>query len=168
MSSGLFWWWVQGWWPSGIPISRYARDVPSCVTRKVMTRVMTFLVTHEGTSRAYREIGIPDGHHPCTHHQNKPELIEKVTQINCYHMKQFAGWMEKLKSIEEGDGKLLDNLMIVYGAGLSDGNRHLHEDLPTLIAGHGGSKAMGGQVIRGGQRIVYRRETPMCNLFLTL
>jgi len=128
-----------------------------------LTRVMTFLVTHEGTSRAYREIGISDGHHPCTHHQNKPELIEKVTQINCYHMQQFAGWIEKLKALKEGEGRLLDNLMIVYGAGLSDGNRHLHEDLPTLIAGHGG-----GNFIKGGKRIVYRRETPMCNLFLTL
>ena len=64
--------------------------------------------------------------------------MEKVAQINCYHMKQFAGWVEKLKSIKEGDGTLLDNSMIVYGAGLSDGNRHTHEDLPTLIAGKRG------------------------------
>ena len=90
-----------------------------------LTRVMTFLVTHEGTSRAYREIGIPDGHHPLTHHRNQADLMEKVAQINCYHMQQFAGWVEKLKSIKEGDGTLLDNSMIVYGAGLSDGNRHV-------------------------------------------
>ena len=70
--------------------------------------------------------------------------------------------MEKLRSLKEGDGKLLDNLMIVYGAGLSDGNRHLHEDLPTLVAGHGGG------LIKGGKRVVFRRETPMCNLFLTM
>jgi hypothetical protein len=77
-------------------------------------------------------------------------------------MQQFAGWVEKLKSIKEGDATLLDNSMIVYGAGLSDGNRHLHEDLPTLIAGRGGN------FIRPGRRMVYRKETPMSNLFLTM
>jgi hypothetical protein len=127
-----------------------------------LTRVMTFLVTHEGTSRAYREIGISDGHHPLTHHQGRTELLDKVTQINCYHLQQFAGWVEKLKSTKEGDGSLLDNCMVVYGAGLSDGNRHLHEDLPTLIAG----RARG--TIKTGRRLVFRRETPMCNLFLAM
>ena len=127
-----------------------------------LTRVLTFLVTHEGTSRAYREIGISDGHHPLTHHRNQPDLMEKVVTINSYHMKQFAGWVEKLKAIKEGDGTLLDNSMIVYGAGLSDGNRHLHEDLPTLIAGRAGN------YIKTGRRVVYRKETPMCNLYLTM
>jgi hypothetical protein len=154
--------------PYGVPADfaehyKLMTDMMTIAFQADLTRVMTFLVTHEGTSRAYREIGISDGHHPLTHHKNQDELMEKVAQINVYHMKQFAGWMEKLKSIKEGDGRLLDNLMIVYGAGLSDGNRHLHEDLPTLIAGHGGSN-----FIKGGQRIVYRRETPMCNLFLTM
>ena len=82
-----------------------------------MTRVLTFLMTREGTSRSYREIGIADGHHPCTHHQGKPDLMEKVTQINEYHTKQLAGWLRNLKSIKEGDCNLLDNSMIVYGAG---------------------------------------------------
>ena len=127
-----------------------------------LTRVVTFLVTHEGTSRAYREIGIPDGHHPLTHHRNQLPLMEKVAQINTYHMVQFAGWVEKLKSSKEGDASLLDNSMIVYGAGLSDGNRHLHEDLPTLVAGKARNH------FKTGRRIVYRRETPMCNLFLTM
>ena len=93
---------------------------------------------------------------------NKPDLMAKVTQINEYHMKQFAGWVEKLKSAKEGDSNLLANSMIVYGAGLSDGNRHTHEDLPTLIAGQGGG------YIKSGRRISYRRETPMSNLFLTM
>src|SRR5205823_13910482 len=86
----------------------------------------------------------------------------KVAQINVYQMQQFAAWMEKLRSIKEGDGRLLDNMMIVYGAGLSDGNRHAHEDLPTLIAGSA------GKTIKTGRRVVYRRETPMCNLFLSM
>ena len=127
-----------------------------------MTRVLTFLVTHEGTSRAYREIGISDGHHPLTHHMGKMDLLEKVSQINVYHMQQFAAWMQRLKNIKEGDGSLLDHCMLVYGAGLSDGNRHLHDDLPTMIVGTGGG------YIKPGRRIVYRKETPMSNLFLNM
>jgi hypothetical protein len=127
-----------------------------------LTRVSTFLMTSEGTSRAYREIGISDGHHPCTHHQRKPDLMEKVTQINEYHTKQVAGFLTRLKETKEGDSNLLDNSMIVYGAGLSDGNRHLHEDLPTLLIGRGGG------FFEPGRRVVYRKETPMCNFHLTL
>jgi len=101
-------------------------DIMTIAFQADLTRVMTFLVTHEGTSRAYREIGIADGHHPLTHHRNQEELMEKVAQINTYHVKQFAAWVEKLKNIKEGDGSLLDNMMLVYGAGLADGNRHMH------------------------------------------
>jgi Protein of unknown function (DUF1552) len=126
------------------------------------TRVVTFLMTREGSSRPYRELDIPDGHHPLTHHRNQPELMEKVRKINEYHVRQFAGFVEKMKSTQEGSGSLLDNCMIVYGAGLSDGNAHLHEDLPTLIAGKGGNN------FKTGRRMVVRRETPMCNLFLTM
>jgi hypothetical protein len=153
--------------PYGVPADfaehfKLMTDMITVAFQADLTRVLTFLVTREGTSRAYREIGIPDGHHPLTHHRNDPAMMEKVAQINTYHMQQFAGWVEKLKSIKEGDASLLDNSMIVYGAGLSDGNRHLHEDLPTLIAGRGGN------YIRPGRRIVYRKETPMSNLFLTM
>ena len=157
--------------PYGVPADfaehfKLMTDMMTVAFQADLTRVMTFLVTREGTSRAYREIGIADGHHPLTHHQNKPEMMEKVAQINTYHMTQFAAWIEKLKSIRDGDGTLLDNSMIVYGAGLSDGNRHTHEDLPTLIAGRGGRQIDGG--IKAGRRIVYRKETPMSNLFLTM
>ncbi len=153
--------------PYGIPADfadhfRLMTDMMTVAFRADLTRVMTFLMTREGTSRAYREIGIPDGHHPLTHHRNQEDLMEKVAQINTYHVQQFAAWLEKLQSIQEGDSTLLDNSMIVYGAGLSDGNRHLHEDLPTLIAGKGGNR------FKTGRRIVYRRETPMCNMFLTM
>jgi hypothetical protein len=154
--------------PYGVPADfaehfKLMSDMLTIALQADMSRVFTFLVTREGTSRAYREIGIPDGHHPLTHHRNDPAMMEKVAQINTYHVKQFAGWVEKMKSIREGDSSLLDNCMIVYGAGLSDGNRHTHEDLPTLIVGSGG-----GKYIKGGRRIVYRRETPMSNLFLTM
>ena len=153
--------------PYGVPADfaehfKLMTDMITIALQADLTRVVTFLVTREGTSRPYREIGIPDGHHPLTHHRNEPALIEKVVQINTYHVKQFAAWVEKLKASKEGDGSLLDNSMIVYGAGLSDGNRHAHEDLPTLIAGRGGN------YIKSGRRIVVRKETPMSNLFLTM
>ena len=154
--------------PYGVPADfaehfKLMTDMMTIAFQADLTRIITFLVTHEGTSRSYREIGISDGHHPLTHHRNLPDLMEKVTQINTYHMQQFSGWVEKLKTIKDSDGsRLLDNLMIVYGAGLTDGNKHNHEDLPTMMVGRGGS------YFKPGKRIVYRKETPMCNLFLTM
>ena len=153
--------------PYGVPPDfgehfKLMSDMMTIAFQADLTRVVTFMMTREGTSRAYREIGIPDGHHPCTHHQGKPELMEKVTQINEYHTKQLAGWLQKMKSIKEGDSNLLDNSMIVYGAGLSDGNRHLHEDLPTLLIGKGGN------FFKPGRRVIFRKETPMSNFHLTL
>ena len=153
--------------PYGVPPDfaehfRLMSDMITIAFRADMTRVLTFMMTREGTSRAYREIGIPDGHHPCTHHMGKTDLMEKVTQINEYHTKQLAAWLQKLKDTPDGDSNLLDNSMIVYGAGLSDGNRHLHEDLPTLLIGRGGG------ALRPGRRIIYRKETPMANFHLTL
>ena len=153
--------------PYGVPADfaehfELMTDMLTVAFQADLTRVVTFLVTREGSSRPYRELSIPDGHHPLTHHRNDPLMIEKVTQINAYHLRQFASWIEKLKSTREGDGSLLDHSMIVYGAGLSDGNRHTHEDLPTLIVGRGGNS------IKTGRRIVARKETPMCNLFLTM
>lgn len=153
--------------PYGVPADfaehfKLMTDMITVAFQADLSRVVTFLVTREGSSRAYREIGIPDGHHPLTHHQNNPEMMEKVAQINHYHVKQFAGWIEKLKATKEGDGNLLDNSMIAYGAGLSDGNRHTHEDLPLLLAGRAGGK------IKPGRRIVYRKETPISNLYMTM
>jgi len=153
--------------PYGIPQDfaehfKLMTDMLTVAFQADLTRVVTFLVTREGTSRAYREIGISDGHHPLTHHRNQIELMDKVAEINLYHVKQFAKWVETLGSLQEPGGSILDNSMIVYGAGLSDGNAHLHHDLPTLIAGRGGS------CIKPGRRIVFRKETPMCNLFLTM
>ena len=153
--------------PYGIP-SDFAEhftlmtDMITVAFQADLTRVVTFLVTREGTSRAYREIGIPDGHHPLTHHRNIVEQMDRVAAINRYHVEQFAKWVAKLKSSQEGDGSVLDHSMIVYGAGLADGNQHTHHDLPTLIAGRGGHS------IKTGRRVVYRKETPMCNLFLTM
>jgi Protein of unknown function (DUF1552) len=86
------------------------------------SRGITFLVGREGSNRTYREIGVPEGHHNLTHHRNNPEMIERVAQINCYPMRTFAAWMEKMKAHQEGDRTLLDNSMIVYRSGIADGN----------------------------------------------
>ena len=153
--------------PYGVPSDfadhfRLMTDMITVAFRADLTRVVTFLVTREGTSRAYREIGIPDGHHPLTHHRNILEQMDKVARINRYHVEQFAKWIASLNAAQDGDGSVLDSSMIVYGAGLADGNQHTHHDLPTLIAGSGRG------FIKAGRRIVYRKETPMCNLFLTM
>ncbi|HVZ35276.1 MAG TPA: DUF1552 domain-containing protein, partial [Polyangiaceae bacterium] len=153
--------------PYGVPADfsehfKLLSDMMTIAFRADLTRVITFMLTREGSGRPYREIGIPEGHHGLTHHKGNPELMEKVTRINEYHVRQLAGWLRSLRAIEEGDGNLLDHSMIVYGSGLSDGNRHLHEDLPTLLIGRAGN------YFNSGRRITFRKETPMANLHLTL
>ena len=153
--------------PDGIPVyyAEHARlmfDLQAMALQADLTRVTTFMMGREGSNRAYREIGISDAHHPLTHHRNQPDLIEKVTRINCYHVEQFAYFVGKLQSTSDGDGTLLDHSMVLYGSGLSDGNRHAHNDLPALIAGG----ACGA--ITPGRHVVYPKETPMANLFVTL
>lgn len=137
-------------------------DMLTVAFRADLTRVVTFMITREGTSRPYREIGISDGHHPLTHHNGNMEQLAKVTRINEYHVQNVAAWIARLAAATEGDGRLLDNMMIVYGASLADGNRHEHENLPTLLIGRGGG------TIKPGRRIVYRKETPFCNLHMCL
>ncbi len=127
-----------------------------------LTRISTFMFARAASNRSYKELGVPDGHHSLSHHQGDPIKHEKIRRINRFHAEQFAYLLRKLRAIEEGDGCLLDNCMIVYGSGLSDGNRHNNEDLPILMAGAGGGS------IDSGRHVVYPRETPMCNLFLSM
>jgi hypothetical protein len=148
--------------PSGVPadFADYARlmfDLLLVAFQTGTTRVSTLMLGHEGSLRAYREIGISDAHHPITHHSGNPDLIEKVVRINTYHMQQFAYFLSKMKSTPDGDGTLLDHSQIVYGSGLSDGNQHQHNNLPVLLAGKS-----------GGRHITYAAETPMNNLHLAL
>lgn len=153
--------------PAGIPFTfpEYAKlmyDLAVVAFQADLTRVATLVVGREGSTRVYSEIGIPDPHHPLTHHRNNPDWIEKITQINTFHIDLLAYFIKRLKSTADGDGSLLDHSMIVYGSGLSDGNRHLHENLPVLLAGHGSG------TLKPGQHIVYERETPITNLYLSL
>jgi hypothetical protein len=127
-----------------------------------VTRVCTFMIANEGSNRAYREINVSDGHHSLSHHQSDPVKLEKIARINRYHAEQVAYTINRLKNIKEGDGSLLDNCMIVYGAGICDGNKHNNENLPIMIAGSGGG------TIRTGRHIRYPEETPLNNLFLSM
>ena len=152
--------------PNGVPTNfadhvRLMHDLLVVAFQSDITRISTMLYSREGSNRAYPELGFTDGHHPITHHRYIPELVEKVTKINAYHLEQFAYFIGKLKSIPEGDGTLLDHCMIVYGSSHSDGNRHSHVDLPTIVVGRGNG------ALKTGRHIVYP-ETPMTNLFLTL
>lgn len=127
-----------------------------------MTRVITVLMGIEQSPRNYPEIGITEGHHGLTHHQGDKEKIEKVAQINEYHIKQFTYLLDKLKTTRDGDGTLLDRSMIVYGSALADGNAHQHNNLPTVLAG----RANG--TLRPGRHIRCPEETPMANLYLSM
>ena len=126
------------------------------------TRVATIMIGREGSTRAYPEINISDGHHPLTHHMGNMTMLDKVRQINSLHLKLFAEFLAKLRTVKEGDSNLLDQSMIVYGSGLSDGNVHTHDQLPTILAGSGGN------FVKPGRHIIYQRETPVCNLFATM
>jgi hypothetical protein len=152
--------------PAGVPVefadhARLMFDLQAIAFQADLTRVATFMMGREGSNRTYREIGVSEAHHGLSHHRNNPEWIEKLSKINRFHMDQFAYFIEKLKSIPDGDGTLLDHVMVVYGSGISDGNRHLHHDLPVMLVGGGGK-------FKGGRHLVYKQETPMANLFLTM
>ncbi|HKX26197.1 MAG TPA: DUF1552 domain-containing protein [Blastocatellia bacterium] len=153
--------------PAGIPTSfadhmRLMHDLLTIALQADLTRVSTLLYSREGSSRSYPELGFTDGHHPITHHRNLPDLVEKVTRINCYHVEQFAYFVRKLKSIREGDGTLLDHCVVVYGSSISDGNLHSHENLPVIMLGRGNGS------LNPGRHIKYPEGPPMTNLFLAL
>ena len=153
--------------PAGVPatFTEHAKlmfDLQVLAYQCDLTRVITFMLGREFGGRTYREIGIPDGHHSLTHHQYKQDKIDKVIQINIYHAKHFAYFLEKLRSTPDGDGSLLDHMVILYGGSLSDGNSHLHDNLPILLVGGGAGQ------IQGGRHIRYPKDTPMPNLLLTM
>lgn len=126
------------------------------------TRVSTFIVAHDGSNRPYPNIGISEGHHDLSHHRNDEEKMAKIAKINRYHMEQFNYFLDRLKSVKEGEGTLLDNCGIVYGSGISDGNRHSHYNLPVLLAG-----GCGG-TLRMGEHVNVGQDVPMCNLYTQL
>ena len=152
--------------PSGVPVlfADYASlmfDMQAIAFQADLTRVGTLMLGREGSLRTYPEIGVPDPHHPLTHHRDNPEWIEKVTKVNVLHMELFAKFIAKLAATPDGDGTLLDHSIVVYGSGIADGNKHTHEDLPVVVAGHGGG-------LLGGRHLLYPENTPMTNFYLTM
>ncbi len=137
-------------------------DLTALAFQTDQTRIITVLLGLEQSPRNYPEIGITEGHHGLTHHQGDKEKIEKVTQINEYHIKQFTYLLDKLKSTPDGDGTLLDHSMIVYGSSLADGNAHQHNNLPTVLAG----RANG--TLKPGRHVKYADETPITNLYMSM
>ena len=153
--------------PTGTPATfeEHARlmfDLQVLAYQADLTRVITFMVGHETSNRAYPEIGVPDPHHSLSHHGGNAELIARLLRIDTYNTTMFAYYLDKLAATPDGDGSLLDHVMVMYGSGLSDGNRHNHHNLPTLVAGGGAGRLEGGRHVRVAQ------DTPNTNLFLTV
>ena len=127
-----------------------------------LTRVITFMLGRELSGRTFAEIGVPDSHHPTSHHRDDPVLYEKCTKINEFHTQLFAYYLDKLDATPDGDGTLLDNILLLYGAGMSDSNQHSNRGLPLVLFG-GGAGAM-----KGGRHLRYPAGTPISNLQLTM
>jgi hypothetical protein len=152
--------------PSGIPFeyAAYVKlmfDLQVIAFQSDLTRVSTMMLGREGSVRVYPEIGVPDPHHPLTHHRGHPDFIEKVTKINEFHTSLFAYFLDRLQATADGDGSLLDHAAILYGGAISDGNSHSHLDLPLLLAGHAGG-------LKGGTHVAAEPKTPVSNLFVEM
>ena len=127
-----------------------------------VTRVFTFMMAREVSNRTYPQVGVADGHHAISHHQNRDEKMEKNVRIQSYHVGLFSRFVEKLRSTPDGDGSLLDHSIILYGSNMSNSNAHNHFPLPNVVVGGGNGR------LRGGQHLKYPDHTPMTNLLLTL
>jgi hypothetical protein len=136
-------------------------DLQALAFQADLTRVTTFMLGRELTGRTYPEIGVPEAHHPVSHHQNLPEKLASLAKINAFHMKLFAEYLEKLGSTPDGDGSLLDHVIILYGAGMSDSNGHVHDNLPLLLVGGGAGH------LKGGHHLKYAGD-PSANLLVTI
>ena len=151
--------------PSGVPkkLSQHAElmmDMVALAMQTDSTRIISFMMTNAGSNRSYPEIGVTEGHHELSHHGKSEHKQENIAKINRFQIDRFAYLLARLKQIREGSGSLLDNSMLVYGSGISDGDRHNHDDLPIILAGAGGGR------IKTGRHIRYENGTPLCNLYL--
>src|SRR6185503_11049755 len=153
--------------PVGVPAAyadhaRLMFDLQVLAMQGDVTRVITFQLARETSNRTYPEIGVPDPHHPLSHHGNDPAKIERMSRINAFHVSLFAEYLAKLKATPEGNGTLLDHSLILYGSGIGNPNIHDHTNLPILVAG-GAASGM-----KGNRHIKYAKPVPLANLHLTL
>jgi hypothetical protein len=152
--------------PAGVPASwddhmNLMLDLQVLAFQCDLTRVITFMVGHEHSGMTYPQIGVPDAHHPISHHQQEPEKVAKVAKINAYHVQMFARLLGKLQATPDGDGTLLDHVTMMYGAGIADSNSHSPVDIPMILAGGGAGHLKGGRHVRF-------KNMPLANLHLTL
>ena len=153
--------------PTGIPREnrdhiRLMFDVLALAFQADVTRVATFAFANEGSTKSYRFLGVPEGHHDLSHHGSDAEKQAKIERINTYHIEQFAYFLQKLKAMPEGAGSVLDSAAIVYGSGISDGDRHNHDDLPILVAGRAGG------TLAPGRHLTFAANTPLNNLYQSM
>ncbi|MBD3674150.1 MAG: DUF1552 domain-containing protein [Planctomycetaceae bacterium] len=153
--------------PAGVPSDlqehiRLMFDILVVAFETDATRISTFMLANAGSNRSYTNVGVKQGHHSLSHHRNNEEWIDHIRKIDGFLIEQYGYFLDRLKATKEGEGNLLDNSMIVYGSGLSDGNRHQHDDLPLIMAGNAGGS------ISTGRHLQYDVETPMNNLFLSM
>ena len=153
--------------PAGVPATfdEYMRlmfDLQLLAYQVDLTRVVTFMVGREISGRTYNEIGIPDAHHPLSHHLDDPTKIGTMSKINTYHVQLFADFLEKMRSTPDGDGSLLDHSLLLYGAGMSNSNAHAPINLPIMVVGG----AAGG--LKGGRHIKYPEDTLAANLLMAI
>jgi len=153
--------------PIGIPFSfeehiRLMYDLLVLAYRANITRVFTFMVAREESNKTYPQVGVHEGHHATSHHQNRPDKIEKLVKIQTYHIGLFGEFLEKLRSTADGDGTLLDHSLILYGSNMSNSNVHNHFPLPNLVLGGASGRH------RGGRHLKYPDHTPMTNLLLAV
>jgi len=153
--------------PTGIPPDygehiRLMADMMVLAFQADLTRISTFMFANDGSNRSFSFIGVPEGHHDMSHHGRDPVKLERKRKIDLFQMEQLAYLLRRLKETKEGDSNLLDNSMIVFGAGISDGDRHNHDNLPILLAGKAGGS------FRTGRHLIYPNHTPLNNLFLSM
>jgi hypothetical protein len=153
--------------PTGIPDdhqehSKLMFDLMTLAYQANITRISTFMMAREVSYRTFPMLGISEGFHPASHHQNNPERLENLTKINTYHVSLMAYFLGKLKATPDGDGNLLDHSLILYGSGMSNSNVHNHAPLPVFVAGGAAGR------MKGGRHLKYPDGTPMANLLLTI
>jgi uncharacterized protein DUF1552 len=137
-------------------------DLQRLALQSDLTRVVTFMIGKEQSARPYPQVGVPEAHHPLSHHENRPELIEKMSKINRYHTQLLSQHLAKLRATPDGDGSLLDHMTIMYGGGISNSTRHSGENLPLLLVGGGAGR------LKGGRHLTYSDKPSIANLLLTL
>jgi hypothetical protein len=153
--------------PAGVP-REFGKHVELLFDMMVLafqtdsTRIITFMYANEGSNRNYSHIGVSEGHHDLSHHGRDSEKLTKIGKINNYHISLLTHLLEKLSTVREGDRRLLDSCVLMYGSGLGDGNRHNHDNLPIALFGQGGG------AIKTGRHVKYSEDTPLTNLYLSL